>query len=247
MGIQHRGASKDANRGPSRWERAINAARRSPDTYHGKLYRGRFEFADQVGHDDVTLRAWMQRDWSAKTDKVDFYTCSAFCAAMQSHLSAVHLTNHIVHFKNAFVQDVYVPSIWKDATYRWSHPSALFKAVRPHELTRRVRCHVCRRVVKKDGTTDDSNRINFWEQESAEVQPIVIETAGQIIEGIKHVQIEPVRVEPDPRTSFWIDAVGTVRRNTAEREVRLTEAEYTLLMEIPADRRRTLLKTLGIL
>lgn len=125
------------------WRRLVRArdyahAHDPATNQHAKLYFDRIDLAENFDFDRVRLVAHYRWGYRAK-DTVDFYTCSDFCSVLQKQIGYAH-TDTVERAK----QHLNTLGIKSQST-----------------LARQITCHVCRRVVKKDGTVDDTNRIEF--------------------------------------------------------------------------------------
>lgn len=143
-----RGASKDGvSRGWRRWVRARDYAfafqSNAETNQHVRQYFARIDLADNFDFDTVKLRQYGRHsyDFQTRTYKTvpDFYTCSDWCAVLEAQIG----------FNVVDSEDTARRLLEQHDT------------ISPSALSRKVTCHVCRRVVKKDGTTDITNRIRF--------------------------------------------------------------------------------------
>jgi hypothetical protein len=143
-----RGNGPDSvSRGWRRWVRARDYAfafeSNRATNQHVKMYFDRIDLADNFHFDEVKLYAHGRTTYNYKTREygkaIDFYTCSDFCEVLQKQIGFAH-TDSV------------------DTALRLLENN---DTVSPSTLTRKVTCHVCRRVVKKDGTVDETNRIRF--------------------------------------------------------------------------------------
>lgn len=128
--------------------RARDAAYARPKT-HGKQYFERLELAEWFNSKDINPRASLNH-WS---QKVEFYVCSDFCAVFQYQVG---------HSPTQTYDDAQ-RSLEGGRNRYVAFPLA------PNR-TRKFTCFVCRRIVFKDNTFDDTYRINFRDPN----QPLIV-------------------------------------------------------------------------
>lgn len=230
-------------RGPQRWLRALNNWEANPDSAAAQLFAERLRLARlvtaQYGSDWVS-RAFFRPDRSKGHDawSVDFYTCSAFCAAVQVQLEFSYTLKEIeVESRDALIVDY----LRGDETTNW-------RQVQRRSPAKSARCQTCGRTITPDSVgadplfkwpsdpQTDGHELAWGLSASEDVTP---ETHPATFARVAELQAE------DAAERFIVLADGTYAEAVSVRELRLTDRERFLFPGVTDETRAAFAQLYG--
>jgi hypothetical protein len=205
------------SRGWRRWVRARDAAFAKPHTVHGRLYFARLRLVENLDWDTVVLYRATRYGSGYTKDATDYWTCSEVCFGLQTTLNA-----------NLGFGDETV--LRRTIERRWTVAQKL-----SHEfLNRSITCHVCRRKVNKDGTVDNTYRIDFRDP-NQEIKDVPKRTGTKTYRGTPAVETTPAPVSARRVQQFfslstrWSDGIGGSSDELTRREYDVLRATLNAL------------------